>query len=138
MTQFSPTVREDINNGVGQRLASDMQSFLGGDLLGFLIRGLTATEAAAAVTANVKALANAASMIFHIQATAGTYTGPVRLLLGDSSVSPGPGEAVWQPGQLNVRFNAADAITAASFWYARVDQVNSFASCLERKLGQQP
>lgn len=138
MSAQNPTLREDINNGVGMRIPSDLQQMFGGSLLGFLIRSVAPTESAVAVTANAKTLANAADMIFHIQATTGTYTGPVRLLLGGAEVLPLPGQAVWQPGQNVVRFNAADAITAASFWYSRADQVNSFASVLERQLGQNP
>lgn len=138
MTAFSPTIRQDLNLGNAQRVAGDFQAASLGDMLGFLIRSATATEAAAAVTANAKTLANAASAIFHIQATAGTYTGVIELLLGDDSVTPGSGQAVWNPAGSVVRFNAADAVTAASFWYARADQANSFASVLERQLGQTP
>lgn len=135
MSEQNPNIRETLNNGVLQQRVDVDRDVRLGDLLGLLIQGATPTEAAAAVAANAKTLTNAASAVFDVVATAGVFTGRLALKIGDANVLPQSGEVVWDGGS-SMRFNAADAITAANFLYARADEVNTLTSILERQLGQ--
>jgi hypothetical protein len=131
-------MRETLNLGPGPGQLPDIdRDSAFGDLLGMMIQGLTPTEAAAAVASNAKTLSNAASMVYDVVATAGTFTGRLELLIGDANVLPESGQVVWDgPGGSSMRFAAADAITAANFLYARSDEVNVLTSLMERNLGQ--
>jgi hypothetical protein len=137
MTTQSPNVQESINNGVAQQMP-DMFRQLGlGSMLGAILQGMTPTEAGVVPAANVATLANAAGYVWHILATAGVFTGILNLKIGDASVLPESGEAVWAgPGSTTLRLNAADAITAVSVWYGRADGVNTQFSAGSRSLGQ--
>lgn len=139
MSATAPTLRENQNNGVLQQLADNDREMAIGDLLGILIDAITPTEAAAAVASNAKALANAASMVYDVVATAGAVTGRKTLVIGDSSVVPRTGEVVWAgPGTTSMRFASADAVTASDFTYARADGVGSLTSLGLRVLGGTP
>lgn len=135
MSITTPNLRENLSNGVVQQLGDLAQVYKLGDLLGHLVRGTTATEAAAAVASNAKTLTAAASAVWDVIVTAGGSTGRKRLLIGDSSITPIAGEVVWD-GASGIRFAAADAVTAASFWYARQDGTNVETSLGNRRLGQ--
>lgn len=138
MSTNNPDLRELQNFGSPGAPGAIDQEILGGDLLGMLVRGLTPTEAAAAVTTNVKTLANPASMVYDVVSTAGSYTGRLKLLIGDPEVAGAPpaGYAIWNPVDNKVTFAAADAVTAANFLYARKDAVNTVTSINQRTRGQ--
>ena len=137
MTLRTPDLRETRNNGVLQQIADEERAVSQGDLFGMLVQALTPTEAAAAVVSNAKTLANAASMVYDVVATAGTVTGRKRLKIGDANVVPVTGEVVWDgPGGRSMRFASADGVTASNFLYARVDGVNTLTSLNQRTLGQ--
>lgn len=141
MTASNPTIREDLNNGPGPyRIADNHRALCMGDLLGLIIAGLANTETGVVpvVTGggapDVATLAAAPTCLLDAVATAGTFTGRLALKIGDASVLPKTGEAVWGgPGSLEVRLNAGDAITAVDFKYT---QSTDTASILERALGQ--
>jgi hypothetical protein len=131
-------MREALNNGVVQQLGDILRETDIGDLLSLLLAATAPTEAAAAVASNAKTLANAASLLFDVVATAGGVTGRKTILIGDSTVIPQGGQIVWDgPGSTSVRFAAADAVTAADFRYIRQDGVGRVVGILERRLGQQ-
>ena len=137
MTRTNPDIRETLNNGVLMQHADIAKLLALGDLMGMLVQGMTATEAAAAVASNAKTLTNAASSVFDVVATAGIVTGRKRLKIGDAQVIPATGEVVWDgPGGRSMRFAAADAVTAADFKYARVDGVNTLTSVGQRNVNQ--
>lgn len=136
------TVRELLNKNrvTLNQLADTMGEIEVGELLALVIAGLTPTETGVVPAANVATLANAPSAMFQINATAGTVTGIKKLLKGpisgEDAVVPKTGEAVWDGGT-RVLFNAADAVTAASFTYAR-PAPNNPTSVLQRELGVSP
>lgn len=138
MSTTSPDLRELQNYGAPGRPGAIDQAILGGNLLGMLVRGLTPTEAAAAVTTNVKTLANAASMVYDVVSTTGSYTGRLKLQIGDPAIAgaPAAGYAIWNPADNTVTFAAADAVTAANFLYARKDAANTVTSLNQRTLEQ--
>jgi hypothetical protein len=137
MSAQVPSLREAKNNGVVQQISDIDRAMAMGDLMGMLVQSLAPTEAAAAVSANAKTLANAASMVYDVVATAGTVTGRKRIKIGGSDVVPVSGEVVWSgPGSSSMRFAAADAVTASNFLYARADGNNTLTSLGQRLLGQ--
>lgn len=109
-----------------------------GDLIVLLINDLTATETGVVPASDVATLAAQPTAMFQINATAGTVTGIKKLLKGpisgEDAVVPKTGEAVWDGGT-QVLFNAADAVTAASFTYATAADVDSVT---QRDLGVSP
>lgn len=130
------TMRELLNQSNLNQLADVLGDIEFGELLTLVIQGLTATEAGVVPAAHVATLANQPSAMFQINATTATVTGIKKLLkgpiTGEDAVVPRTGEAVWDGG-VKVLFAAADAVTAASFTYAR--STNS-SSVLQRDLGQ--
>lgn len=135
MSARNPNIREEQNNGVVQRLADIDREQHMGDLMGLLVRALTPTEAAAAVTASAKTLAAPASMVYDVVATAGTVTGRKVLLIGGSEITPVTGQVVWD-GSSGMRFAAADAVTAANFLYSLQSGATSLTSSNQRLLGE--
>lgn len=140
MSAQQPNLRDALNgsNQLG-RLADVLRALGFGNLLGLLIRGLTATETGVTVTAHVATLANvpAENSLYQVNATTATATGIKTLLVGPitgpGAITPAPGQAVWVPGTKTVKFNAADAVTAASFTYSVGTEATSV---LPRQLGQ--
>ena len=135
MSARNPNLRETMNNGVVQQLADCDRQMSMGSLMGLLIRAMTPTEAAAAVAANAKTLAQSAAAVFDVVATAGGSTGRKVLLIGGPELVPAAGQVVWD-GDRSMRFAAADAVTAADFKYARKDGVDSETSLGNRILGE--
>lgn len=133
------TLRDSFNSSDPNRIDAANRDLGLGELLTLVIKGLTATETGVTPSSDVATLANQPSKMFQINATAGTSTGIKKLLIGPitggGAVVPNPGEAVWDGG-LKVLFNHADAITAASFTYAKADGTDK-ASALLRAIGEQ-
>jgi hypothetical protein len=135
MSAQNPNLRDALNDSSQlQRLADVFRGLGLGDLLGLLIRGLTATETGVVPSSNVAVLANVPVHIFQVNVTAGTLTGVKTLRIGKISiVVPAAGECVWEPGTKNVAFAAADAATAVSFTYS---QGTEATSVLPRLVGE--
>ncbi len=138
MSSLSPNLRDSLNGSAQLGRLNDILKALGfGDLLALVIRGLTATETGVTPSSNVATLANVPTVLLQVNGTAGTSTGIKTLFLapisGAGAYVPKAGECVWQPGTKKVLFNAADAITAASFTYSVGTEA---VSILPRQLGQ--
>lgn len=130
-------MREELNGGNINRLGDLANAVDLGDLLAFLVQKAAATETGITPSSDVATLAAPAKKVFHLNATAGTFTGILDLKIGDSTVSPSSGEAVWAgPGNDEIRLNSADAITALSAWYSRTDEANVEMTLTSRRLGQ--
>jgi len=131
-------IRDTLNLGDANRLSAAFAKIGLGDLLNLLITAMTATEAGVTVTTNKATLANQPSSLYQINATAGTTTGIKKLLRGPitgaNAIVPLTGQAVWD-GNVSVLFATADAVTAASFTYARAANVT--ASILQRDIEEQ-
>lgn len=130
------TLRAELNKSDPNRTPDVGREVQMGELMTLLIAGLTPTETGVVPSSDVATLAAQPNAMFQIDATAGTVTGIKKLLkgpiTGEDAVVPKTGEAVWDGG-LQVLFNAADAVTAASFTYS-VD--GDTASVLLRDLGE--
>lgn len=134
------SIRDTLNLGDANRFAAASAKIGLGDLLNLLITALAATETSIAVTTNKATLANQPSPngLYQINATAGTTTGVKKLLRGPITgalaIVPLTGQAVWD-GATSVLFAAVDAVTTASFTYARAANVT--ASVLQRDIEEQ-
>jgi len=132
------SLRDTLNLGDANRTPAVFSKLLLGDVLNLLITALAVTESAITVTANVATLANTPSTLLQINATAGTTTGVKKLLRGPvtgaTAIVPLTGQAVWDGG-VKVLFSTVDAVTAASFTYARAANVT--ASILQRDIEEQ-
>lgn len=129
------TLRDSLNTSDPNRLPTATQILSMGDLLNLLITAATPTQSSVTVTSNVATLANVPSTLFQVNASAGTSTGVKTLLIGTQSIVPAVGQCVWTPGTKTVKFNAADAVSAAHFTYATAADVT--ASILQRAIGEQ-
>lgn len=139
MSQQVPTLRETLNNGVLQQVVDVGRQVKLGEILGFLLQAAAFTQTGVVPASNVVTLANAASTLIDITSTAGTFTGRLTILVGDSTVVPVSGQAVWAgPGTTTIRLAAVDVITAVSVKYCRSDLNNTTVGMLERILGQRP
>lgn len=110
-----------------------------GDLLNALIKALAFTETAIAVTTNVATLAAQPSSLGVLRALATAETGTShekKILIGPVSgpqaLVPAVAQCVWDGG-VKVLFNSVDAVTAASFLYAK--DSDTTAGALQRDLG---
>jgi hypothetical protein len=86
------------------------------------------------VTSSAGTLAAAPDIVLDVIATAGTSLGRKVLKIGDSNLTPAPGEVIWD-GATGLRFNATDAVTSAKV--VRVPSAGVVTSLLNRALGQQ-
>lgn len=144
MSATNPTIREDLNTGVLQRIADDARKLGMGDLIGLLVDFLTdnaptETGLNPNASAQVITLADTPATMFNVKSTAGAGTlGTLALLRGPISgagaLSPDPGEVVWNGGT-GLLFNAADAFTAVDVLYSSSTTPIS-ASALDRTLEQ--
>lgn len=114
---------------------------------GFTLLGTTNTEvinvivteddgpaaAAVAVSSNAGTLAAKPAVILDIIATAGTTLGRKVLKIGGADVLAGVGEVVWD-GNVSLRFNAADAVTAARV--VSLPTAGLSTSLFDRRIGQ--
>lgn len=128
------TLRDSFNTADTNRVDSGFNQLQLGELLTLLIQASTPTESSVTVTSNVATLAATPTAIFQCNASAGTTTGVKKLLIGTSATVPAVGQCVWVPGTNTVKFNSADAVSAAHFLYAT--SVIS-ASALLRNIGEQ-
>lgn len=118
MSSTTPDLRELLNMGQPGRPGAIEQAMKLGDLLGTIIRSLTPTEAAAAVTSNSITMASTATQVYDVNATAGGTPGRKKLLIGNADTPCPTGYAVWNPADNTVRFSSSDAVTATNLTYA--------------------
>lgn len=133
MTAINPTIREELNASSMNRIDSLGRAIGLGDLLGWLIQDAGNTETGIVPAANVATLAAIPGVLLDLVSTAGVFTGRLALKIGDASVLPASGEAVWD-GATSVRLNATDAVTALDAKYIRATNT---VSMLDRTLSQQ-
>jgi hypothetical protein len=138
MSAENPTLTEELNNGVLQRLADVNRQLCWGSLVARLIADSTADETALNPNAggNDINLAAAPNCLLHGVSNAGVYTGAMALVIDPrEGIAVPSGTMVWSgPGSTRLRFNATDAITDLDVWYTvPADTV----SAMERNLGQQ-
>lgn len=127
MSAQNPNLRDSLNDSAQPGRLADVFRSLGlGDLVGLLIRGLTATETGVSVSTNAAVLANIPAHVFQVNATTATSTGIKTLRVGKiGTVVPAAGECVWEPGTKNIVFAAADVVTVASFTYSTGTEATS-------------
>lgn len=131
-------LRDTMNQGELQRLADiDRDTFMG-EVVNAFINGMTATEAGVVVTTNLSApLAATPLVLWDANATAAASTGKKKINKVSAAYltanNPPVGECFWN-GATGVKFNSADAVTAASYKYPKA--ADATCSFLQRKLAQ--
>lgn len=137
MSAENPTLTEELNNGVLQRLADVNRQLCWGSLVARAIADSTPDEAALNPNAggNDINLAAAPNCLLHGLAVAGAYTGIMTLVIDPrENIAIPSGTMVWSgPGTTRLRFNATDAITNLNAWYTVPGDT---ISAMERVLGQ--
>lgn len=128
------TLRDSINTSDANRSDSAFNALQLGELLTLLIQASTPTESSVTVTSNVATLAATPTALFQCNASAGTTTGVKKLLIGPATIVPATGQCLWTPGTNTVKFNVADAVSAAHFLYSTA-VISS--SAMLRSIGEQ-
>ena len=133
----TPSIQDDLNNGVVQRLGDLAREIDLGDLLAFLVAGSSPTEADVTVTGGAATLSVAPDIIFHVDVD--TETGStvevgdtLELLIGGDDVEPLSGQVVWDQWT-GLRVNTGDSITQINVWYGVGKEISLFT----RRLSQQ-
>src|SRR5262245_49142476 len=97
------TLRDTLNAFVPGRGEPALAEIQLGELLSRVISSLTPNETGLAPSSNVVTLAEDASVVFTVNATAGGTTGIKKLLkgaiTGEGKVTPAAGECVWDGGK---------------------------------------
>jgi len=110
------SIRTELNANAPNRLADMLHGISLGELLSLLIKNITPTETGVTPSSNVATLAATPTAMLQVNATTATVTGIKTLIFSGTPVT---GQALWVPGTATVTFAAADAVTAASFTYAK-------------------
>lgn len=130
------TFRDTMNQGEAGRLADVDRALLIGEFFNAMINAMANTETSVTITSNVATLTNVPAVLWDAKISAGTTTGSKRVLRVSNAYltanAPAVGDCFWD-GAKSVKFNSADAGSAAHFKYPQT--TDSSCSFLRRSLG---